>query len=226
MFLDANDRRVLKRFLVHLLRDRPSIHLVDGRVVERGATFRAEPREARRKRLRVLRESRKQGLLSNEDQQIRDGLEGSSVYSSGYASVYRRKPAGKRAPNIQETKRLYVAKLVYEKLCPEKNPYEFLESETCYESAAPRALEMRLRGFEKECIAAGQITCFQVVESLFRMFKASEVARRHAELYQGFPGLGIPPANIGRLTELMRVTESEIQLLQSLCQGRGKSLAL
>ncbi len=218
MLLDGNDRRVFKKFLLHLLRDRPPIHLVDGQVVERGAAFRAEPRDARRKRLRGLRGRRKEALLSNEDRQILDGLEESSVYSSGYASISQRKPAGKRAPNIPETKRLYVAKLVCEQLYPGKKTYEFLEGESCYEKAGPRALEMRLRTFEKEHIAAGNVTCFQVVQFLFSMFKWSEVNRRHAELYHGFPPLGIPPANIRRLTELMRITESEIRLLRGLCE--------
>jgi hypothetical protein len=189
----------------------------DGRVVKRGE-FQAEAPEARKKRLRALREQRKKGLLSHEDQLMLEGLEGSSVYSSHYASVSRQKPAGRKGANVPETKRLYAAALVHKKLCPGKNPYEFLESRTAYDKADPRALEMRIRRFETEHIETGNVTCLKVVESLFSMFKASEVARRHAELYQGFPCLGIPPTHIATLTELMKITESEIRLLRSLCK--------
>jgi hypothetical protein len=214
----ANERSVLTRFLVHLLRDRPPIVLGDGKVVKREARFRAEHRKDRKSRLQALRKKMKKGLLSNDDRQLLDGLEGSSVYSSGYASVFRQKPAGKRAGNIPETKRLYVAKLVYEKLCPDRNSNEFLESQTDYDKAKPRALEMRLRQFEREHIAAGEATLFQLVVSLFSTFKGSEIARRYPALYQGFPRSRIPP-NIRKVTDLMRITESEIQLLRSVCRS-------
>jgi hypothetical protein len=218
MGLPANNRRVLERFLAYLLEDRPPIRLGDGRVVECSPTFRAESRESRKKRLRVLRARRKGASLSIEDQQVLEALERSSVYSSGDASVSQRKLPGKRAPNIEETKLLYVGKLVCKNLFPEDDPHEFLESNTWYENAAPDALENRMRRFENAYIATGKETCFQIVESLFRRFRQWEVAQRHAELYEGFPRLGIPEANIAKLTELMRITESEIKLLRSLCR--------
>ena len=177
MILLGDERRILKRFLVWLLRDERPITLADGRIVDRRAEFRAETRGARKKRLRALREKKKKGPLSEVDQQILDGLEHSSVYSNKFASVTHEKSSWRRATNIEEAKRLYVAKLVYRKLCPEKNPYEFLERYTRYDNFGPRALEMRLREFQKDRIDSGQMTCRRVVEELFEGFKSFFVLR-------------------------------------------------
>lgn len=177
MILLGDERRVLKRFLVWLLRDERPITLADGRIVDRRAEFRAETRGARKKRLRVLREKKKKGLLSEVERQILDGLEHSSVYSNKFAAVTHQKSSGTRATNIEDAKRLYVTKLVYRRLCPEKNPYEFLERNTRYDNFGPRALEMMLRKFQKEHIDSGQMTCQRVVEELFEGFKSFSVLR-------------------------------------------------
>lgn len=141
------ERRVLKRFLVHLLRDGPAIDVGNGRHVRREARFQAEGREGRKKRLRKFREKKGKAHFSPVEQKLLGGLEGSSVYSNGYSSIFQPKPRGKRSRNISETKRLYVAALVYKKLCPERDSLEFVEVQTAYKNSNPRALEMRLRAF-------------------------------------------------------------------------------
>jgi len=232
MVLNAEQRRLFKRFLVHLLRDKRPI-VLGKQLVLREARFQPESRENRKKRLRPFRDQKKSGRISADDGQMLEGLEGTSVYSSGYASFFQPKTPGKRAAaNLPETKRLDVAMLVCEALYPVKSSLEFLEEQTegrdrgnkpKYRRNSPRSLEMLLRDFEREHIATGKVPLFQLVESQFRMFRDSEVARLHPELYRGFPRGRIPPRNVLTLADMMRITEPEEKLLQSICKLRFNS---
>jgi len=206
---DASEfQEVFKKFLDHLIQEK--------------SRFRRESRQQRKKRLRKLRDRRKNASLSADDRRTLDGLEGSAVYSNACSTVFRAKTPGKKGANIPEIKQQYVAKQVYEWLYPDKNDsILFLDNEieTNPRSArSPRWLEMRLRRFEREYIVPGKLDLFQLIESEFSTFKASEVARLHPELYQGFPSLGTPRSNIQTLANMRQITKSEEKVPRSICK--------
>jgi len=201
-------QEVFERFLDHLIQEK--------------SRFRRESRQERKKRLRKLRDQRNNARLSADDRRTLDGLEGSAVYSNACTTVFRPKTPGKKGANIPEIKQLYVAKQVYEWLYPDKNDsILFLENELESDprsARSPRCLEMRFRRFEREYIAPGKLDLFQLIESESSTFKASEVARLHPELDQGFPRLGIPRSNILAIANMRRITKSEEKVLRSISE--------
>lgn len=234
---------LLRKFLVHLLREKRPIDLGDRRVL-REARYRRESPKARKKRLRKFREQRKHARMSADDRRMLDGLERTANYSNGYACYVQPKTPGKKSANMPEKKRLWVAKQVYEYLHPDrKDSIHFLENENekaerkgsihflenenrRYSKGGPRSLEKGLWRFEREYIAPGKLDRFQLVESEFSSFKQSEVARLHRNLYQGFPRLGIPRSNIEALTNMMQITECEDKLLRSICKQSAERLKM
>ena len=221
MELGTHERWLLMRFLVWLIGDHP-FYLGDGRTVERRAEFRAEKPQDRKRRLRMLRAKSKRGQLPSEDQSTLDLLERTSFYANKDECIYGQKPAGQKAHDkIHEGKRLYVAALVCRRLWPVCAPWEILESKIKhYESRSPRALEMRLREFEKEQIESGPLTCQGIVEERFTRYKSFYIMARIPRL------ANVPsPDQAAQRMEflraqgaLMAITESERALLTSLCQ--------
>lgn len=228
MTIEISERRLLEELFEWLLRDSKPVQLADGRTSEQSAEFRAEERLERKKRLRMFRQKRKDGTLSIGDLQILDSLESSSVYSNQYASVTNRKPTGKKSlGNIEEAKRLYVAKLLSLTLHPGKNPYEFLENETRYERANPRALEMRIGEFEKHQINGRMLSSARIVEEQFDRFKLNEVMAgsfpdkpKYRELVYGT--VANRWRSHMRLRDKLRRTQPHSNLLSDLCDGFSK----
>lgn len=222
MLRDANERDVAERFLHFLIRDGLPITLVDGRTVEQRAEFRAQERESRKRRLRLLRQKKKKGQISVEEDQQLEGLERSSVYSNKNASVMRPKPVRKKAPgNLEEKKRLFVADRIFRLLDIEKNRYEDLHKR--YEpSSESRGLEMKLRRFEQDYISAGKLTCEGIVEEQFDRFKSNQVMQLVAENRAEYQRL-VSGSMFERweyhqeIRHRLRRTEIETKVLSKLC---------
>lgn len=226
MEFDLHERQLLKSFLKWLQNDEQPISL-DGRTIEHRAEFHPEEPKDRKTRLRVCRERRKMGQLSDEEQQSLDLLEKTSFYSNRYECVYAQKPARQKAHgNVHEAKRLYVIALVRRRLWPDDSLFDSLLSLEIelpsYMDAAPRGLEIRLRQFEREQIESGPLTCLGVVEERFARFKSFCVGTSILHLSNA-PGPEQPAERMAFLKEqgaLMAITESERALLASLCEYR------
>jgi hypothetical protein len=168
--LATEERRLLAKFYAWLIRRGRSVH-PDDKAVQ--AEFCPEKPEDRKNRLRSLKDKRREGRLLDEERQILDAMERSSIYSNKVASVVHSKPAGRKAQNIEEVKRLWVVGRVRHALRPREDRYRFLKK--LYRHAQPQTLLKRMWRFERDCIRAGKLTCQRIVEEQFDRFKMSRV---------------------------------------------------
>lgn len=135
-----------------------------------------------------------------------------------YSSSVMARQAPKELGNVEETERLFVAKLVVAKLHPQANPYALLEEKLAQKGAfrTRRAIQMRIRRFEKFLDSGQFFSTLQVVEQHYSRFKHQVVMNERKDLWAKAP-VPLPARQAHVLARLTALTKLEGRMLEQLC---------